>query len=181
MDRQHRIAAAFPLMASMHSPICSEARANSTPTKNSRFTIAYTLSRLDVRVKPLGYGKLDIMTEHPVFLPTSGIWFKSAIAQVNIGSKRRLRAVEVANPPRIMIAMGLSISRPGAPLPSASGSKPKPVTRAVIKIGRQPLGCTTQRRLQFQVIPSKLHQMLIMGDQHDGIADGNSKQSNEAD
>ena len=42
--------------------------------------------------------------------------------------------VELTSPPTMMIAIGPSISRPGSALPSASGSRPRPVTRAVIRI-----------------------------------------------
>ena len=51
------------------------------------------------------------------------------------GSTNRLSAVDVSSPPRITIAIGPSISRPGSPLPSASGRSPSAVTSAVIRIG----------------------------------------------
>ena len=42
--------------------------------------------------------------------------------------------MEVTSSPRITVAIGPSISRPGSPLPMASGKSPKPVTSAVIKM-----------------------------------------------
>ena len=53
----------------------------------------------------------------------------------SVGRRSRLRAVEVKRPPRITVAMGPSISRPGSPLPIASGRSPSAVTRAVMRIG----------------------------------------------
>ena len=45
-----------------------------------------------------------------------------------------MRIVELIRPLTIMLAIGPSISRPGSPLPTTSGSRPKPVTIAVINI-----------------------------------------------
>jgi len=61
-----------------------------------------------------------------------------------------LSAVEVAKPPRITSAIGPSISHPASPLFSASGSKPSPVTVAVIKIG-------TSRSDAARVAVSRFH------------------------
>src|SRR5579872_4154911 len=52
-----------------------------------------------------------------------GICSNFPYRSANVGSTRRLRAVEVTSPPRMMIAIGPSISRPGAPLPIANGNK----------------------------------------------------------
>ena len=43
--------------------------------------------------------------------------------------------MDVNRPPRITIAIGPSISRPGAPAPKASGSSPSAVTSAVMRTG----------------------------------------------
>jgi hypothetical protein len=43
--------------------------------------------------------------------------------------------VEVKSPPRMTMAIGPSISRPGAPLPRASGRSPRAVTVEVMRIG----------------------------------------------
>src|SRR5258707_15556266 len=53
----------------------------------------------------------------------------------NVGSTSRFNAADVINPPRITVAIGPSISLPGSPPPSASGSRPSAVTSALIAIG----------------------------------------------
>ncbi len=60
---------------------------------------------------------------------------EAAKRRARIGRIRRFSTVEVTRPPRITAAIGPSISRPGSPAPSASGSRPRPVTREVIRIG----------------------------------------------
>jgi hypothetical protein len=46
----------------------------------------------------------------------------------SVGSTSRFSPVEVISPPRITIAIGPSVSRPGSPLPMARGNRPKPET-----------------------------------------------------
>src|SRR6266404_6686400 len=55
--------------------------------------------------------------------------------KASVGKTSRFKRVEVTSPPRITIAIGPSISRPGSPLPIANGSRPSPVTKAVIRMG----------------------------------------------
>src|SRR5437870_2177421 len=56
-------------------------------------------------------------------------------ASASVGSTKRLSAVDVTSPPRITRARGPSISRPGSPLPRASGRRPGAVTSAVMRMG----------------------------------------------
>ena len=56
--------------------------------------------------------------------------------------------VDVNRPPRITIAIGPSISRPGAPAPKASGSSPSAVTSAVIENRRETFRRPPQRRFR---------------------------------
>ena len=51
-----------------------------------------------------------------------------------VGNINKLRIVELNKPPTMIEAIGPSISRPGSPLPNISGSNPRAVTIAVIKI-----------------------------------------------
>src|SRR5712692_4279644 len=81
-------------------------------------------------------------------------WPNRPYRSANVGSTSRLRAVEVKSPPRIMIAIGPSTSRPGAPLPIASGSRPSAVTSAVIRIGRSRSEAPRMAASKPQLIPS---------------------------
>ena len=73
-----------------------------------------------------------------------------------VGSTRRFSAVEVTSPPRITIAIGPSISRPGSPLPIANGSSPRPVTNAAIKIGASLSEAPRSAVSNPQIMPSTL-------------------------
>ena len=73
-----------------------------------------------------------------------------------VGRINKFRTVDVTKPPTIIIAIGPSISRPGWPLPAASGNKPKAVTSAVIKMDGKRSDALWIAVSAFHVLPSKL-------------------------
>jgi hypothetical protein len=52
----------------------------------------------------------------------------------NAGNTSKFKIVDDAKPPRMTLAIGPSISRPGWPLPSASGIRPSAVTSATASV-----------------------------------------------
>ncbi len=79
----------------------------------------------------------------------------------------------------MMVAIGPSISRPGSPVPSASGSRPSAVDQRGHQNGRQPLGRAAQRGFQPPRHAFHVHQVLVVRHQHDGVAQGDAEQRDE--
>ena len=69
----------------------------------------------------------------PSSTPTFGLAGRSADRAA--ASRNRLRSVEVTRPPRMTTASGYSISWPGLLPAMTSGTRARPVVRAVIRIG----------------------------------------------
>lgn len=116
----------------------------------------------------------------------SDLWAQDCLRGSNLpyrkerlGRTNRFRRVEVTRPPRITVAMGPSISRPGSPLSMASGKRPSPVTKAVINMGARRSEVPRRAVSKLQFIPSAETRCFVMRDQHDGISDGDSRQRNE--
>src|SRR5574343_148065 len=66
--------------------------------------------------------------------PQSVCFSKRPKCSMMVGRISRFSMVEVTKPPTMMVAIGPSISRPGCPLPAASGNSPNAVTSAVIRM-----------------------------------------------
>ena len=101
-------------------------------------------------------------------------------ARAREGTKR-LSAVEVMSPPRMTMAIGPSISRPGSPLPIASGRRPSAVTSAVMRIGPRR---SSAPRMAVSASPGiALHrdEMIVVRDQHHRVAGGDAEERDESD
>ena len=75
---------------------------------------------------------------------------------------REALGLEIGKHIRTTTAMGPSISRPGSPLPMASGRQAGAVTNAVIKIGANRSEAPRIAVSRFQVVPSTCTKMLVM-------------------
>ena len=89
--------------------------------------------------------------------------------------------VEVTSPPTMMVAIGPSISRPGSPLPSASGSRPSAVTSAVIRIDGRRSAAPRSAVSSAHGSAFDFHQVLVVRHQHDRVAQRDAEQRDETD